>query len=135
LLTIDDIISFVKETTSEENVQADTDIVNGLGCWGDDFDEFISAYQEKYAVDMSTYRWYFHTKEEGQNFGGVFFRSPDERVQRIAITPQLLLDSADFGKWILKYPEHRLPKFRFDILINLILLGLFIFWAIRSCSK
>ncbi|WP_210463772.1 DUF1493 family protein [Rufibacter roseolus] len=132
-----DIIEFVKDKTGVEEVTAEADIENDLGCYGDDWDELIQEYASRYQVDMSSYLWYFHTDEEGHSnsIGRAFFKAPYERVTRIPVTPQMFLDFANKGKWDIPYPPHTLPKRRYDILINQILVVFFIAYAIYSCSK
>lgn len=128
---------FVEKTgCKEKEVVDDVDIDYGIGCTGDDFHELINDYSVKFNVDMNGYLWYFHTVEEGQfNIGGCFFKTPAERVKHIAVTPKLLLDSANAGKWLLTYPEHTLPKRRYDILVNQVIVVLFITLIIYKCSK
>lgn len=126
--SLDDIVKFVVEKTgcSEEEVMSESDLMNDLGCSGDDFHELIDEYAKKFNVEMKSYLWYFHTNEEGNNIGGVFFKPPYERVKHIAVTPQILLQSANEGKWLIEYPVHELPKRRNDIIINQILILLVI---------
>jgi hypothetical protein len=120
-----EIIEFLKDFTGLDEINPDSDIFN-LGIVGDDFHEMIGKYAEEYEVDMSEYLWYFHADEEGQNFGALFFKPPYSRVERIPITPRLLSDFAKTKKWTIKYPEHKLPNKRFDIIINIILVIAFI---------
>ncbi len=75
MVTAEELISFVKDFTAVDKVQSETDIFSDLRCTGDDFHELIEKYAKKYPVDMSSYLWYFHADEEGQNFGGVFFQT------------------------------------------------------------
>lgn len=133
VFTEENIISFVKDETIDEDIQLDTDIFKELACTGDDFHELMGKYSKKFKVDMSAYLWYFHCNEEGQNTGGLFFKPPYKRVQRIPVTPRLMLEMANAGKWTLKYPEHKIPKFRIDLFINLILIIVLIFFIIKSC--
>ena len=119
----------------DNEVTYDCDIVNDLGYWGDDLDEIIDEYSKKFNVDMSTYLWYFHAKEEGHNIGSVFFKAPDERVKHIAVTPTLLLESANSGRWLVSYPEHKLPKKRYDIMVNQVLVLMIIVFFIYKCAK
>ena len=132
-----DIESFISEKTFEKEIKPDTDIFNELGCTGDDFHELMEAYQQKFSVDMSDYRWYFHANEEGGNFslGSIFSKPPYERVNRIPDSPQMLWAYAKAGKWGLVYPVHKLPKYRIDIIANQILFLTFLFFCIRSCIK
>lgn len=120
-----------------EEVKENTDIDHDLGCTGDDFDELISEYSAKFHVNMDNYLWYFHTYEEGHSnsLGRLFFKPPHERVKHIAVTPTVLLQSANAGIWTLVYPEHKLPKQRYDILINQILVILLIVFVIYKCAR
>jgi len=106
----------------------DANVFGQLGIEGDDAFEFIEAFANRFAVDMSGYRWYFHHAEEGVNTGSLFFRSPDQRVERIAITPDILCEAIRTKHWPLQYPTHRLPSVRWDIRLNqaLIVVPLFL---------
>ena len=139
IYTFDAIKSFIVDTTScdESEVSETCDLFNDLGCYGDDFHELIESYSQKFKVKMDNYLWYFHTEEEGHSnsFGRLFFKAPYERVEHIAVTPALLLGFANQGEWLLKYPEHSLPKKRYDILVNQILLVLFILFVVYKCAR
>jgi hypothetical protein len=80
----------------------------------DDFHELIEKYAVELNVDMNAYLWCFHSDEEGQNIGGLFFKPPYRRVTRIPVTPDKLISFAISGKWSMQYPSHNLPKFRVD---------------------
>ncbi|MBA0884034.1 DUF1493 family protein [Flavobacterium undicola] len=128
---ITEILEFVKDLTGTKKVTKNSDIENDLGCSGDDFDELIEKYSEHFNVDMSTYLWYFHTKEEGfGSIGGFFFKPPNSQVERIAVTPKMLFKFAEKGKWDIKYPEHKIPKKRYDLLINQIILIVIVIYGI-----
>lgn len=137
MYTIEEIQNFVVDKIGADiiEVTADSDIHNDLGCTGDDFAELMQAYSSTFNVQMDTYLWYFHTDEEGQSFGGNFFKPPNERVEHIPVTPRLLLDFANRGSWGITYPEHKLPKRRYDIIINQVLVGLFVAYLIFRCSR
>jgi hypothetical protein len=135
MYVLEDIIEFIKDQTAVKKVNANDDLLNDLGCSGDDHHEFIENYSRKFHVDINNYLWYFHTDEEGQNFGGMFFKPPNERVKHIPITPQILVEFANKGKWDMTYPTHTLPKRRYDILINRILIFLFLGFVIYLLSK
>ena len=78
---------------------------------------------DKYLVDMSDFLWYFHCDEEGSTFiTGMFFKPPYKRVTRIPITPKMLTDFANSKIWKIDYPKHKLPKYRYDIIFNPIIL-------------
>jgi hypothetical protein len=134
---LDDIIEFVKEETLSKRVTADSDIERDLGWTGDDFSELMEKYCQKYKVDMSSYLWYFHHDEEGSlhSIGGVFFKSPRQLVTHIPVTPKILFDFFQKGKWDLEYPEHSIPKKRYDILINQIVLFILVIWIIWYLIK
>lgn len=123
---LDDILEFVKEETASKKVVENSDIERDLGCTGDDFSELIERYSLRYNVDMSSYLWYFHHHEEGNSFGSGLFRAPNELVQHIAVTPKLLFEFAQLGKWNIDYPEHTLPKRRYDLIANQIIILLII---------
>jgi hypothetical protein len=104
----------------------DADLFEVFGIEGDDAFEFMEGFAAEFGVDMSDYRWYFHHSEEGQNFGGVFFRPLDRRVQRIPITVHVLLEAIKTKQWPVRYPEHVLPRVRWDIRFNQLLVLLFL---------
>ena len=135
---LDDILKFVSENTGTDNVTAYSDIDTELGCTADDFGDLMGAFAKQYKIDMSTYLWYFHTVEEGHNLsiGRSFYKTPYELVTRIPVTPGMLLKFAQKGKWDIIYPEHKIPKRRYDILINqLLIVGLLLIlickWLIK----
>ena len=132
----ENILTFLTDLVGVEKIDSQTDIFLDLGVTGDDFHEMIEEYQKTYNVDMTSYLWYFHADEEGQSIGGGFFKAPHERVKRIPVTPKMLLDFANKGKWTIEYPEHTLPKRRYDLIINTILvLGFFTFLTIYLLKK
>lgn len=114
-----DIYSLIRNFIANESISPTTDIFKDLGIVGDDFHELIEGYSKEFNVDMSSYLWYFHADEEGHNFPGELFSAPpNERVKRISVTPELLLEFARTGLWDFPYPEHSIPKRRYDLLIN-----------------
>ncbi|MEO1653574.1 MAG: DUF1493 family protein [Bacteroidota bacterium] len=122
-----DIYDFLKEELGLSQLSPQSDIFGELGVRGDDFDELMEKYQKQFKVNMDAYLWYFHSDEEGLNFpGGLFFKPPYERVNRIPVNPELLVKFAQSGTWQLDYPEHQIPKWRYDILMNS-LIGLILF--------
>lgn len=115
-----EIINFIEKEFWESNLNSNSDVFAKVGVSGDDCDDLMITYQKKYQVDMSEYLWYFHHEEEGSwnTIGGSFFQRPNERVKRIPITPKMLTEFANSKKWTVDYPEHNLPKYRYDIIIN-----------------
>ena len=124
--SVDNIIGFLKELSGLQDIKSESDIFADLGMTGDDLHEMIDKYSKRYSVNMEKYLWYFHTNEEGFNTGALFFKPPYKRVKRISMTPQLLTAFANKGIWDMPYPDHNLPKRRYDLIINQILTGLFV---------
>ena len=104
-----------------EKVEPGSDLFE-LGINGDDFHNMIDEFDVSFHVNMDGYLWYFHTSEEGQNIGALFFPPPNERVKRIPVTPLMLLEAANKGKWSCKYPTHLIPSKRWDIVTNKIIM-------------
>jgi hypothetical protein len=120
-----EIIEFIKEISGRKDIKPDADIFDEVGIYGDDFHEMIEKFATKYSVDMSGYLWYFHTNEEGHSFGSLFFDPPYKKVKRIPISPRILSEFATKGLWDINYPAHNIPKKRYDLIINMIFVGLF----------
>lgn len=120
MVTLKDIIGLISEKTGAKpgEISEHTDIFAHLGVCGDDFHELIEEYARRFQVDMTSYLWYFHADEEGQNIGGLFFKPPYARVERLPVTPDLLKTFANTRKWGLDYPEHQVPKKRYDLIFN-----------------
>lgn len=98
-----------------------------------DLDDLLEEFAERFAVDLSGYRWYFHSDEEGVSPGRWFFPAPQDRVTRIPLRLGLLHRAAELGRWPLDYPEHSLPARRWDIVINQCLVAgvvLFLVWRL-----
>ena len=138
MVELAEIIKFVKDHTGSDEVAENSDIADDLGVDGDDFDELIGSFAKKYNVDVSSCLWYFHFAEEGSwnSIGKAFFSSPDQRVQRIPVTPLMLLEFARKGKWDIPYSDHTIPKRRYDIIINvLLIIGALIFVIYKCAAK
>jgi hypothetical protein len=119
--SVKDIIAFLGEEFNLERVGEDTDLYLDLDISGDDFFELIADYSKRFNVDVSEYLWYFHSDEQSINIGAWFVKPPNKRVRRIAVTPKLLTQFANTGKWEINYPPHALPEKRWDLIINRIL--------------
>jgi hypothetical protein len=133
-----EIIDFLRELSGRNNIGPDSDIFKDIGIEGDDFHEMIEKFSAKYSVKMDSYLWYFHTNEEGQNLG-IFFNPPYKRVKRIPVTPRMLSDFATKGFWDIKYPDHKIPDYRYDLIFNKIVIGIFflflLIWIIFKILK
>ena len=61
-----EIIDFVRsETGHREDMADNTTLQDDIGIWGDDVSELLENYAKRFSVDMSSFLWYFHTREEG----------------------------------------------------------------------
>jgi hypothetical protein len=131
------IDSFIKEKTGIDKLKPSDDLLNDQGVCGDDFHELIDEYAKVFNVDMAGYLWYFHADEEGgwNSIGGSFFKPPYQRVTHISVTPALLLEIANKGRWDIKYSPHKLPKRRWDIIINRVVFVVVVSWALYSCLR
>lgn len=113
--------------------RGDADLFKVCGIVGDDAWGFMDAFAAHFGVNGDGYRWYFHHDEEGTNFGALFFKPPYRRVDRMAITPDILVEAIESGQWPLHYPPHELPSVRWDIRVNqaLVVIAVIMFglWA------
>ena len=117
-------------------VTADADIVYDLGCVDFALDEFIAAYRSKFGVDMEDYRWYFHTNVvsgDTSALGKILFKPLPNAVKHIPITAKILWESAINGKWNIWYPEHTVPRRRFDAYIQASIIFIFIVAILYTC--
>ena len=80
--------------------------------------------QGMFATTADGTRFYFKTisGDTRMRIGGMLFKSPDQRVERIKITPRDLYNMAQTGNWSIEYPEHSIPEKRHDLTINTIVL-------------
>lgn len=115
----------------EALLNGDTDLFATFDIAADICEDFIETFGQKFKVDLTDYRWYFHHGEAGLNLGGFIIAPPYKRVERIAITPELLLRSATKRRWKVNYPDHQIPQKRWDMLINKIILFLVFFYFLN----
>jgi hypothetical protein len=114
-----DLSDFLREFWGEGGpLRDDADVFDCLGIEGDDAFDFIDRFAAGFGVDVNDYRWYFHHGEEGWNLGGLFFRPPNGRVDRMPITPVILTEAIRSKRWPVRYPDHWLPRVRWDIRLN-----------------
>lgn len=125
MYSLENIADFVASETgvNRAKIVPQSRLVEDLGIEGDDFFELEQTFSKRFNVDMSGYLWYFHHDEEGMNLGALLFLPPSRRVGRIPVTVALLLDAANSGKWPLQYPAHQLPRRRYDLAVNLVVVG------------
>ncbi|HDY86118.1 MAG TPA: hypothetical protein ENI26_10760 [Methylophaga aminisulfidivorans] len=98
-MEIEEIIQFLSDelAVNKSKIEADIDLYSQSGVEGDDCFDF---------------------EEATLNLGSLFFKPPYERVQRIPITLKILAQSAVGDALSVIYPEHKLPKRRYNIYIN-----------------
>ena len=137
--SFDEIAEFVSEYTLVERsaLTEATTLLGDLGIYGLDNDILMFKYSNRFGVDLSGYRWYFHNCEDGYNIGALFFRPPNKRVKHTPITIGTLHEFAQAGRWNIQYPDHSLPRCRLDTLINQIIaffLLLFVVFALVAAA-
>jgi hypothetical protein len=117
-------------------VTTDADIVYDLDCVDFALDDFIATYRSKFGVNMEDYRWYFHTNVvsgDTSALGKMLFKPTPNAVKHIPITAKILWESANVGKWLISYPEHTVPRRRFDAYIQATILLIFIVVVLYTC--
>ncbi len=126
-MDIQDVYSFIEQNQGVKlsRLKPASDLCFDLGIDGDDFSELMTAFSERYSVNLDSYRWCFHHGEEGWNIGALFFPAPYQQVRHIPVTPQVLLDAAEARCWLLVYPEHSISSRAAESAVNCgVLLGL-----------
>ncbi|AMA09453.1 DUF1493 family protein [Picosynechococcus sp. PCC 73109] len=132
--TLDDIYQFIQTElpkTEGDRLNATTDLFGTFDILADDCATFMEKFAQKFKVDLDGYLWYFHHGEAGLNLGGFLIKPPYERVERIPITPEILLKAATKRRWKFSYPDHTLPKKRWDMVVNKIILFLVFFYILN----
>ena len=91
---------------------------------GDDADEFLEAYADRFAVDLSSLIWYIHyNADEPPGIRRVLPIANDGKViPYIPITLQHLVDAADRGRWEFDYPDHSVRHRRGQMFVALLVL-------------
>ncbi|GAA4327315.1 DUF1493 family protein [Flaviaesturariibacter amylovorans] len=120
-IPLDEVLAFVRMQTKRPDAGADSDLFADLHCTGKSFNKLVEAFGREFNVDVTGYKWYFHTDEDDHSIGTMLFKPPNERVQRMPITPEKLWVMANEGHWNINYPEHELPSSRADIFINILI--------------
>lgn len=119
-----DIIAFVRDQTGyPSHLDEHTSLQDALGMHGDDLDDLLLRFAERYRVNMTGYRWYFHTHEEGLNPFWIVIPPPNRGVDEIPITLRVLLESARRRAWAVEYPPHP-PPTRWDNIALWVALGI-----------
>lgn len=123
MIEMSEIIDLIRYKTGYEGeIGEQSSLQDDLDIYGDELSDVLQDYALEFNVNMGDYLWYFHIgKEEGFNLGAWFFKPPTKRVTEIPITLHMLHQFAVSGVWSVDYPEHQLPKYRIDIIINRII--------------
>ena len=126
MLSIENIYQFIGDEygIKSDELSPDSDLNGDFGIEGDDFDDLILDYSNLFKVNLDTYLWYFHSSEEAVSPFAFIFPPPNQRVEKIAVTPELLLKYAQSKVWSVKYPTHTIPNKRWDIIsLNIFLVA------------
>lgn len=116
---VDEINALVREHTGTRGVLSEeTDLHSDLGLTSLDLDEFLAEFAKRFDVDLSGFLWYFHTEEDGVSPGRLLFAAPQDRVQKIPLKLALLYQAVELSRWPVDYPEHSLPRRRWDVVVN-----------------
>jgi Protein of unknown function (DUF1493) len=142
--TFDEIAAFVCEEAGvrRSHLTEATSRQGDIGLYGDDIDHLMLEYSKRFGVNLGGYIWYFHTGGDGCSISALFFRPPNMRVAHIPITIGMLHEFAQVGRSNIQYPDHSVPHWRLDILINQIVVIRFLICllcaaigaAIRGCE-
>lgn len=128
---VDEINALVRKHTGTRGVLSEeTDLHSDLGLISLDLDEFLDEFARRFDVDLSGFLWYFHTEEDGVSPGRLFFAAPQDRVRRIPLRLALLYQAVELGRWPVDYPEHSLPRRRWDVVFNQCLAAGFAVWLV-----
>ncbi|AFY36811.1 hypothetical protein Lepto7376_0373 [[Leptolyngbya] sp. PCC 7376] len=133
MVAIAEIYRFIEAELEvpEALLNTDIDLFQTFDIQADACEDFIENFAAKFKVDLDDYLWYFHHGEAGLNIGGFIIAPPYKRVERLAITPDILRQAATKRRWKVKYPEHQLPKKRWDMVINKAILFLVFFYLLN----
>ena len=133
MVAIAEIYRFIQEELEvpEALLNTNVDLFETFDIQADACADFMEKFAEKFKVDLSDYLWYFHHGEAGLNIGGIIVAPPYKRVERLAITPDILRQAANKRRWKLQYPEHKIPKKRWDMVINKAILFFVFFYLLN----
>lgn len=112
MATEDEIVAFVADLTGCPLKKIDwNDLFGSTGIYGDDTDELLDAYGERFGVRLDEYVWYFHADEEGWSLSSPLILDQNgQRLDRIPVTARMLADYANLGHWALVYPAHTMQR-------------------------
>ncbi len=77
----EEINTLVREQTGYRGpLSTETDLNGDLGILADDMDELLTESAARCRVDLSAFRWYFHTDEDAVSPGRWLFAAPQDRL-------------------------------------------------------
>lgn len=111
----DELLAFVKDAaciSSKKNLTESSEVVNTLGQYGDDADEFMEAFFKKFHVDRGDYDFcrYFFMEGEGliSHLFVKYIRRKPHSLKRESVTLGILYRAIESGKWDSgKISEHK----------------------------
>ncbi len=106
----------------------DPDDIFGSTDWeGDDADEFIDGFSERFGVDLGGFVDVFHYDPDEPPMGRFRLLGPDgQKLERIPLTLAMLEAAARDGRWAYPYPPHEVKTSR---VLGVAIWGLFIVMA------
>ena len=112
-----------------DRVELSTRLAEDLGLDGDDFD-FVDEIAERFAIDMSEYRWYEHHGLEGCN--PLWLLMPPWWAQRGKVPVRVadLVSAVEEGRWMIEYLDEPLQPRRDRAGVLLVLIVL----AVMTCA-
>jgi acyl carrier protein len=93
-----------------ERITPATRLAEDAGMDGDDATEFFEAYARELGVDLAAYRWYRHFGPEACNPLWLLRRPWWLAIDKLPITAADLVDAAEVGRWLMRYPYDRLDR-------------------------
>lgn len=100
----------------------DTDLFERFAVVGADVGDFMERVTKRFAINADSYRWYFHHRNEGTNFGALLFKPIHKRVAHKPITADHLVEAIATNQWPILYPPtHEVPPARSEIRVNQLL--------------
>ena len=106
--------------------------LQGMGLRGLDLHEFLEGFSREFAVDMSAYRWQYHTEPDGFNPLWVVSSPWGSRVEKVPITMDMLAAAIDDGKWFGEYGGAEPPSglHAADLALLVCIVVLLIWWVV-----
>ena len=129
MVTPSDIVELARKHTGAQLVcDVDEDILRASGMDGDDANEFLEDFAKQFSVDMTDFLWFFHfIADEPPNYRRVKPIGQDGRaIKFIPITPKLLAEAANEGRWMLEYPVHQVQTSYLPTILMFVVLAIFV---------